>query len=107
MSNHFRYALIAVLAAFGLVLALTPSSKLGPEEINQAKLDRLLTQKAIDSAEITPRAFSDIYTIKGVYHTKTASAKHDFTITTHLNEAQLNTLLARNAAKLELPRIST
>ena len=47
MSNHFRYALIVTLAAFAAVLTLTPSSKLAPEEISQAKLERLLAEKAI------------------------------------------------------------
>ena len=45
MSNHFRYALIAVLAAFTLALALIPSNKLAPEEINQTKLERLLAER--------------------------------------------------------------
>src|SRR5437868_1512096 len=104
MSNHFRYALIAVLAAFTLALALIPSNKLAPEEINQTKLERLLAEKAIIGAEITPRAYSDIYTVKGTYHQKGSAGKTEFTITTRLGEAQLNTLLARNAARIELPK---
>ena len=107
MSNHFRYALIVVLAVFAVVLANTPSSKLAPEELNQAKLERLLGAKAILNAEITPRAYSDIYTIKGSYQKTPRSARNEFTITTHLSEAQLNALLARNTARIELPRIST
>jgi cell division protease FtsH len=107
MSNHFRYALIVVLASFAVLLAVTPGTKLAPEEINQAQLDRLLATKAIVVAEITPRAYSDIYTVKGAYQKKPGSTKTEFSITTHLNETQLNTLLSRNAARIQLPRIST
>ena len=107
MSNHFRYALIGVLAAFGLVLAFTPSTKLLPEEINRPKLERLLANKAIVTAEITPRGYNEIYTVKGTYAKPPQVGEVNFTITTHLNDAQLTALLARNTARIALPRIST
>jgi cell division protease FtsH len=107
MSNHFRYALIVVLAVFGIVLAMTPSARPPSEEISQAKLERLLAQKAILTAEITPRGYNEIYTIKGTYRPKPSEAQADFNITTHLTGTQLDALLARNTAHLELPRIST
>lgn len=107
MSNHFRYALILILAAFGVLLALTPSTKPVPEEIGLLKLQRLVEEKAIVSAEITPRAFGDIFTIHGFYKAKTEPEKTEFSLTTHLDEAQLTALLARNTVRLELPKIST
>jgi cell division protease FtsH len=107
MSNHFRYALIVVLAAFAVLLAVTPRTQLAPEELNQAQLERLLAAKTIINAEITPRAYSEIYTIKGSYQKKTAGKKTEFTITTHLNDAQLRAVLARNTTRIELPKIST
>lgn len=107
MSNHFRYALIIVLAAFGLLLALTPNSKPVPEEISLLKLQRLVEQKSILSAEVTPRAFGDIYTVRGFYATQARPGKTEFTLTTHLDEPQLNALLSRNTVRLELPKIST
>jgi cell division protease FtsH len=106
MSNHFRYALIVVLVAFAAVLALTPGSKSAPEELAPSKLERLLADKAILSAEITPRSYPGIYTIKGSYRAKNGQAKSEFTVTTHLAESQLSALLARNA-NIELPKIST
>jgi cell division protease FtsH len=107
MSNHFRYTLIVLLVAFAVVLALRPSSRIAPEELSQAKLERLLSQKAIASPEITPRVYNGIYSVRGSYRTSKSSAPTEFTITTHLSEAQLKDLLASNAARLELPRIST
>jgi cell division protease FtsH len=107
MSNHFRYTLIAVLAAFALTLALTPSTKVPTEELNQAKLERLLSQKLIGSADITPRAYPGIYTVKGTFALKKGAPQSEFTITTHLSETELKALLASNSARLELPRIST
>ncbi len=107
MSNHFRYALIIVLAAFGVLLALTPSAKLVPEEINLRQLERLLGEKAILNAEIVPRSFGDIYTVKGTYTQKPRRGETEFTITTHLTEGQLTNLLSGPNIKLEMPRIST
>lgn len=107
MSNHFRYALIIVLAAFGVLLALTPSAKLVPEEINLRQLERLLGEKAILNAEIVPRSFGDIYTVKGTYTQKPRRGETEFTITTHLTEGQLTNLLSGPSIKLEMPRIST
>jgi cell division protease FtsH len=106
MSNHFRYALIVLLAALAIVLALRPSTKLAPEELNQPRLERLLTAKTILKAEITPRAYNGIYTVKGTYQKKPGSKAIDFTITTHLNETQLNALLARNSIHIAVPKIS-
>lgn len=107
MSNHFRYALIVVLAAFGLVLALTPSGKPAAEEISQAKLERLLADKAILRAEVTPRGYNDIYTIKGTYRPRAGKERVDFALTTHLEKELLSRLLSKNVAQIELPRIST
>jgi cell division protease FtsH len=107
MSSHFRYALIVVLAAFAIVLALTPSRKPAPEEITQAKLDRLLSENAILTAEITPRTYNEIYTVRGTYRPQRHASAVEFSITTHLDNAQLKGLLARNAAHIELPKIST
>jgi cell division protease FtsH len=107
MSSHFRYAVIVVLVAFGLILAITPSTRPVPDEISRAQLERLIEQKAILSAEITPRQYNDIYTVKGTYRPRPKSEPVEFTITTHLSEAQLTPLLARHTAKLELPKIQT
>jgi cell division protease FtsH len=107
MSNHFRYALFVVLAVFGALLAITPSRKPPSEEINLAKLERLLARNAIQTAEITPRGYSEIYTIKGTYRVRPGSEKAEFNLTTHLTGGQLQALLAKNLAHIELPRIST
>src|SRR5579862_5304677 len=107
MSNHFRYSLIAVVAAFALTLALTPSTKAPTDEINQAKLERLLSQNLIVSADITPRSYPGIYTVKGTFALKKGAPQNEFAITTHLSETELKALLAGNRARLELPRIST
>lgn len=107
MSTHFRYTLSLVLISFGLLYALTPKSTLNPEEIQPAKLERLLADKAILSAEITPRAYADIYTIKGSYRQTGRKNPTEFTITTHLSEGQLNGLLAKGTTRIELPKSST
>jgi cell division protease FtsH len=107
MSNHFRYAIIVVLIAFGVMLALTPSTRVLPDEISRVQLEHYLAQNAILTAEITPRQYSDIYSVNGTYRPKPGAEPVEFTITTRLNEAQLNPLLSRNTAKVELPKIQT
>ncbi|MFO1498079.1 MAG: AAA family ATPase [Verrucomicrobiota bacterium] len=107
MSNHFRYALMGLLTLIALVLAFTPTAKLAPEEITAPKLARLIQNKSIVNAEVTPRAYHGIYTVKGAYTRPSQAAPAEFSITTHLSDAQLADLLSRNTARLELPRMST
>jgi cell division protease FtsH len=107
MSNQFRYAVIIVLVMFGSMLALTPSTRPVPDEISRARLERLLELNAITSAEITPRQYTSIYTVKGAYRPRPNSEPVEFTVTTHLSEAQLALLLAPNTATVELPKIQT
>ena len=107
MSNHFRYTLILVLVSFGLLYALTPRPTLNPEEIPQAKLERLLADKAILSAVVTPRAYTDIFTVKGTYRQTSRRNPAEFTVTTHLSETQLTSLLGSGTARIELPKSST
>jgi cell division protease FtsH len=108
MSEKFKRLLpiVIVAAVVAVVLIWQPNSKAPPEEISRARLERLISEKAITEAELTPRPYKDIYEVKGVYQRGLSSPKVDFTITTHLTEAQLQSLLDRPNAQIAVPKTS-
>ncbi len=107
MSERFKKALpILCLTALFAILLLWPSSQPPMEEIGRTKLERLIEDKAIVSATVIPKAFKDIYQVIGVYQRFFAGPKVEFTITTHLTEAQVQALLDRPATQLALPQTS-
>jgi cell division protease FtsH len=97
---------VLLLLASGVLFAL-PKSASEPEEISRTKLEQLIKANAISSAEITPRAYSDIYSIKGVYQNNSQAGPVRFTVTTHLPDSQIDALLAKESVKIEMPKTST
>ena len=106
MSDKFKKLLPVLIVAFvaSLVLLWQPNPKSPVEEINRLKLERLMDQKAIIGADVTPKAYKDIYQINGTYQRGLGSPKVDFTITTHLTEGQINALLARPNSNINVPK---
>lgn len=106
MSEKFKRILpiLIVAVVVSTVLLWQPNPKAPPEEISRAKLERLMEQKSIISANLTPRAYKDIFQITGVYQRGIASPKVDFAITTHLTEAQVNALLDRPNSGISVPQ---
>src|SRR5690606_22992636 len=109
MSDKFKRFLPVLIVAFvaALVLLWQPNPKAPIEEIARAKLERLMEQKAIISADLTPKAYKDIYQVTGTYQRGLTSPKVDFTITTHLTEGQIQALLDRPNASVNVPKTST
>lgn len=109
MSERFKKILpvlvIALLVCGGL-LWQQPSSKLPPETISRVRLERLLSENRVQTAEVTPKPFRDIYFVAGTYARKEGAGSVDFEITTHLNEQQVGALLARPVAGVALPKTS-
>src|SRR5688572_27052607 len=108
MSDKFKRFLPVLIVAFvaSLVLLWQPNPKAPVEEIGRAKLERLMDQKSIISADLTPKAYKDIYEIKGTYQRGLTSPKVDFTITTHLTEGQIQGLLNRPNSNVNVPKAS-
>ena len=109
MSDKFKRYLPVLIVAFvaGLVLLWQPNPQAPVEEISRAKLERLLDQKAIVSAELTQKAYKDIYQVKGMYQRGLTSPKVDFTITTYLTEGQIQALLDRPNSSVNVPKTTT
>jgi len=78
-----------------------------PEPLSHVRLDSLVAENAISSARVTPLPFTGIYTVTGTYFRGADRRKTDFTITTHLTEAQLNALLAKPTTTIEMPKSGT
>ena len=106
MSDKFKriLPLLAVAVISGVVILWQPTSKLPPEELTRVKLERLMEDKSIFEAKITPRPFKDIYQVEGMYQRGMGAPRVDFTITTHLSAEQLEQLLARPGATLAVPK---
>lgn len=106
MSEKFKRVLPVLVVGFivTVVLLWQPNPKLPPEEINPAKFERLMEQKAIVSAELTPKAYKDIYQVTGVYQRGLTNPKVDFSITTYLTEGQVQALLGRPGSGISVPR---
>jgi cell division protease FtsH len=109
MSERFKRILpvLVVGLVVSVVLLWQPNPKLPPEEINPAKLERLMEQKAIVTAELKPKAYKDIYEVTGVYQRGLTNPKVDFTITTYLTEGQVQALLARPGSGIVVPHTTT
>ena len=98
----FPVLIIAIAAAIGFLYMREPS--LAPEEINHARLERLVSANAIAQAEIAPRTPAGMYTIKGKY--LKSGKKADFTVTTHLSEPLLEKLLSKSTTTMSMPHLS-
>jgi cell division protease FtsH len=109
MSEKFKRLLPVLIVAVvaSLVLLWQPNPKAPVEEISRAKLERLMEEKAIVSADLTPKAYKDIYQIAGTYQRGLTNPKVDFTITTHLTEGQIQGLLDRPNSSVNVPKTSS
>ena len=109
MSEKFKRLLPFIIVAFvaSLVLLWQPNPKAPVEEITRAKLERLMNEKAIVAADLSPKAYKDIYQITGTYQRGLTNPKVDFTITTHLTEGQIQGLLDRPNSSINVPKTSS
>src|SRR5687768_17755887 len=109
MSERFKRTLpiLVVAVVVTLVLLWQPEPKIPAEDISRGKLERLMDEKAIVSSKLNPKAYKDIYQVTGTYQRTLTSPKVDFTITTHLTEAQVQALLDRPASEIAVPQTTT
>lgn len=106
-SKNFLSLLALIFAAFGLFYLLTPKTTLPSEAITRLKLERLIAANAILSADVTQRSAGGIYTIEGLYKPSPNHEPTSFQLTTHLTEAQVHVLLAKNSVKVNVPQTGT
>ena len=91
--------LLILVAAGAISYGLTqrtPSRK-----INRVELDQLMQANAIADGRVTPTPYPGIYYLEGTH--KAGKQAEKVYITTHLEEAQVQSLLAQNSIKIEMP----
>src|SRR6266550_530351 len=71
------------------------------DEINRARLTELIDNDLVVSATVTPTFYPGIYTVEG--SSKSGAKPGKFSITTHLEEAQVTALLDYSEAKVDVP----
>jgi cell division protease FtsH len=70
-------------------------------EINRVELDQLMQGNAIADGRVTPTPYPGIYYLEGTH--KAGKQTEKVYITTHLEEAQVQSLLSQNSIKIEMP----
>src|SRR2546421_9085951 len=90
-----------IFLAIGLGLLISYRWHSSSEEINRARLNQLIQNKLIVSATVAPTPYAGIYSVEGSLKAGNKPAR--FTITTHLDEAQVKTLLDSAEAKIDVP----
>jgi cell division protease FtsH len=109
MADKFKTFLpaFAIVALIVAAILWQPSPKLPPEELNHAQLERLMQQDAISRASVTPKPYKDIFEVTGEYKRKSTGSLSEFTITTHLNESQVEKLLSKASSNISIPNTGT
>jgi cell division protease FtsH len=97
---------VILLIGSGIFFAIPKNAPVS-EGISRAKLEQLIREHSIVSAKVTPRAYADIYSVKGTYRSDAKGAPAPFDVTTYLSEAQLGALVGLEAVKIEMPQTST
>src|SRR4051812_43905512 len=89
------------LILFGLSLILIYFLRSPVREITRGELDQLLQTKGITQGEIVPTPYAGIYHIAGTR--KAGGQSQNFSITTHLDEAQVASLFTQAGIKVQMP----
>src|SRR5256885_14123226 len=103
ISKRLRFiaGALLTLALTAVIISLcrtTPS-----HEISRAQLEKLIQQKLISRASVTPSMYTGIYEVDGAFRQSARSQPQPFNITTRLEEAQIKALLEQPAIKIEVP----
>src|SRR6266478_3993999 len=103
MKKHKRVGLVlgVIVVAIGLGLLIRYRWSQTSDEINRARLNQLIEQKSIVTATVTPTPYAGIYTVEGT--SKPGTKPGRFSITTHLEEAQVRAILDGVDSKIDVP----
>ncbi|HVU99927.1 MAG TPA: AAA family ATPase [Verrucomicrobiae bacterium] len=95
--------LLAGLGAIGLgIYGLRTASV----EISRGELDNLLASRSIADARVTPTPYAGIYHVDGLRPVSGKPKPQRFYLNTHLDEAQIKSLLDTKNTKIEMPGAS-
>lgn len=102
MKKNVKIAGAVTLAvAVAAALTITHFSRKPSKEITRAQLFEAIDKTAIAKATAVPSFYDGIYTIQGTL--KAGGKEKLFAVTTHLTDAQLASLFAQTAVKVDVP----
>jgi cell division protease FtsH len=101
LSKQARFLVGILLLAVGVALLLRYRWSEPSHEINRARLAELMEKKLILSASLAPTTYPGVYFLDGTWKADGKPAK--FSITTHLEEAQVKALLDSPDGKMDVP----
>src|SRR5437867_9948529 len=99
-SKQVGLVLGIILIAVGLALLIRYRWSAPSDEISRARLAQLIDQKLIVKPSVIPAPYPGIYTVEGAWKSERKLVR--FSITTHLDEDQVEALLNGADAKVEL-----
>ena len=101
MSKKIGVVLGVVVIAVGLALLIRYRWSQPADEINRARFNGLLQEHQIISATVSPTPYPGIYSVEGAWKADGKAGK--FSITTHLEESQVQAILDGAEAKIDVP----
>src|SRR5438046_2140242 len=99
--KHFKVIVALILGLAVAGASIRYYSRIPSSEISRSQLLKFVDEKQISRAAIMPLLYPGIYSVEGTCVVP-PSAPKTFTITTHLDEKQLNSLLAQSNVTIDL-----
>jgi cell division protease FtsH len=100
MSKNVRLTIGLCCTLLGTILIAVYFFKEPLTEIKPGQLQTILQANAIEGATVTPTAYAGIYSVEG---TVKGPPARRFALTTHLDEAEINALLAQHNVNIDIP----
>ncbi len=100
-SRNLRIVLGLTVALLAIGVGIGFWQHAPAKEITTTELTELIARKEIVSAKVSPTIYTGVYTVEGAL--KATPKTRDFSITTHLSEADLRALTQLPAVKMEVP----
>jgi cell division protease FtsH len=100
-NRFFLIGSALVIAGVALIVTSVVLFRDPAKEITRTELEQLIANKGLISGRVTPTPFTGVYEIEG--KRKLGDKTQRVFISTHVDEAQVKSLLAQPDTKLELP----
>lgn len=99
--NNKKFIAGAALIILGVTLILVWCFRVPSRELTRGEFQQLLQTNGLSSTVAVPTIFPGIYEVEADHHARGKTEK--VFITTHLDEAQVKSLLEENRARISLP----
>src|SRR5262245_24714496 len=104
----FLIGIAVILAGVGLIVTSLLLFRDSPKEISRAELEQLIANKGLIDGRVAPTPYTGVYQVEGKRKVGTGIRKagtqtERIFISTHLDEAQIKSLLEPTSTKMEMP----